>query len=147
MHQINKMREGEDSERIADLQRLVDARNARIMQLERSLAHAIASQDEIKMSNSDELRKANGTISDLRQKLAVCVSTLESKNVEVQNLQTLLGQYYMKNEAKDHVFVELATAREEINKLSKNLKTTCHMIEIKNKEKDEILDKLVVAER
>ncbi|XP_057853262.1 golgin candidate 4 isoform X2 [Cryptomeria japonica] len=137
----------EDSERIADLQRLVDGRNARIMQLERSLAHAIASQDEIKMSNSDELRKANEIISDLRQKFEVCVSALESKNVEVQNLQTVLGQYYAESEVKDRVFGELAAAREEINKLSENLKTAYHMIEIKNKEKDEILDKLSVAER
>ncbi|KAH9309601.1 hypothetical protein KI387_037512, partial [Taxus chinensis] len=58
----------EDSERMEELQRLLEARNARIVQLERSLAHAVASQDEIKKIDSVELQKANEIINDLRAK-------------------------------------------------------------------------------
>lgn len=136
-----------DSAHITELQAQLDARNDRILQLEKFLAHAIANQEEIKKSNIDELQKANEVISDLRQKLAGCVSVLESKNVELQNLQTVLGQYYAESEAKDRVFGELASAREEIIKLSEGLKAANHGIELKNREKEEILDKLALAER
>lgn len=137
----------QDSARITELQAQLDARNDRVLQLEKFLARAIANQEEIKKSNIDELQKANEVISDLRQKLAGCVSVLESKNVELQNLQTVLGQYYAESEAKDRVFGELASAREEIIKLSEGLKAANHGIELKNKEKEEILDKLALAER
>lgn len=139
----------QDSARITELQAQLDARNDHVLQLENFLARAIANQEEIKKSNIDELQKANEVISDLRQKLAGCVSALESKNVELQNLQTVLGQYYhyAESEAKDRVFGELASAREEIIKLSEGLKAANHGIELKNKEKEEILDKLALAEK
>lgn len=139
----------QDSASITELQAQLDARNDHVLQLENFLARAIANQEEIKKSNIDELQKANEVISDLRQKLAGCVSALESKNVELQNLQTVLGQYYhyAESEAKDRVFGELASAREEIIKLSEGLKAANHGIELKNKEKEEILDKLALAEK
>lgn len=137
----------QDSARITELQAQLDARNDRVLQLEKYLARAIENQEEIKKSNIDELQKANEVISDLRQKLSGCVSALESKNVELQNLQTVLGQYYAESDAKDRVFGELASAREEIIKLSEDLKAANHGIQLKNKEKEEILDKLALAEK
>eukprot|EP01018_Ginkgo_biloba_P000582 Gb_09656 [translate_table: standard] len=137
----------QDSERIAELQAKSEARNARILQLEKSLSQALAYQEEIKKNNADELQKANEVICDLKKKLAGCVSALESKNLELLNLQTVLGQYYAESEAKDRVFGELTGAREEIAKLSEILKNANHSIAMKNKEKDEVLDKLAQAER
>ena len=137
----------QDSACITELQAQLDARNDRVLQLEKYLARAIENQEEIKKSNIDELQKANEVISDLRQKLSGCVSVLESKNVELQNLQTVLGQYYAESDAKDRVFGELASAREEIIKLSEDLKAANHGIQLKNKEKEEILDKLALAEK
>lgn len=90
----------EDSKVIEELRATVDYQRSHILQLERALKQEAAMKDEIKKFKSDELQKSNEIINDLRQKLANCMSIVDSKNVELQNLQTALGQYYAESEAK-----------------------------------------------
>ncbi|RWW32029.1 hypothetical protein BHE74_00030625 [Ensete ventricosum] len=129
----------EDSKMIEDLRANCDQQRAQVLQLEKALRQEIAKTEELKKLKNDELRNSNETISDLKQKLANCMSIVNSKNVELLNLQTALGQYYAESEAKVSVCTsilltcgsycqkerlgrDLARAREEAAKLSESLK-------------------------
>lgn len=70
------------------------------MQLERALKFEMAKQEESKKIISEEHQRSNEQITDLKYKLANCMNALESKNLELLNLQTALGQYYAESEAK-----------------------------------------------
>ncbi|KAF3789763.1 Golgin candidate 4 [Nymphaea thermarum] len=89
-----------DSKLIEELQANCELQRTRIMQLESSLRQASSSQEEMKKINGSELHRSNEIIKELRQKLASCMSTIDSRNVELLNLQTALGQYYAESEAK-----------------------------------------------
>ena len=90
----------EDRKIIEQLQETNEYQRAQILRLEKALKQAIASQEEIKMSNSSEILKSKEIIDDLNKKLANCISIIDAKNVELLNLQTALGQYYAEIEAK-----------------------------------------------
>lgn len=90
----------EDSKIIEELRANSDYQRAQILHLEKALKQAIATQEEIKKINNNELQKSKETVIDLKQKLASCMSTIDAKNVELLNLQTALGQYYAESEAK-----------------------------------------------
>lgn len=90
----------EDSKIIEELREISEHQRVQISRLEKALKQAIAIQDEIKMSNNNELVKAKETIDELNRKLTSCISTIDAKNIEILNLQTALGQYYAEIEAK-----------------------------------------------
>lgn len=90
----------EDSKIIEQLRENNEHQRAQILRLEKALKHAIASQEEIKMSNNNEILKSKDIIDDLNKKLANCIAIIDAKNVELLNLQTALGQYYAEIEAK-----------------------------------------------
>ena len=90
----------EDSKIIEELRDSNDYLRAKISNLERTLKQAIASQEELKMANNNEILKSRETINDLNKKLTNCMSTIDAKNNELLNLQTALGQYYAEIEAK-----------------------------------------------
>jgi ribosome recycling factor len=90
----------EDSKLIEELRVVCEQQRAHIMQLERALKVEMAKQEENKKIISEEHQRSNEQIEDLKYKLASCMSALESKNVELLNLQTALGQYYAESEAK-----------------------------------------------
>ncbi|XP_042481258.1 golgin candidate 4 isoform X2 [Macadamia integrifolia] len=137
----------EDSKIIEDLRANSEYQRAQISHLENTLKQAMASQEEVKKMNQNELQKARETISDLKQKLASYTNTIDAKNVELSNLQTALGQYYAESEAKDRLERGLALAREESAKLSELLKDANQRVEISKQEKEEIVAKLSQAER
>ncbi|MCH82161.1 golgin candidate 3-like, partial [Trifolium medium] len=112
----------EDSKIIEELRDSNNYLRAQISHLERTLKQAIASQEELKMAKNNEILKSREIIDDLNKKLTNCLSTIDSKNIELSNLQTALGQYYAEIEAMEHLEEELARAREEITKLSQLLK-------------------------
>ncbi|KAF7801277.1 golgin candidate 3-like isoform X1 [Senna tora] len=114
----------EDSKIIEELRESNTFLRAQISHLEKSLKQAIASHEELKMGNSNEIQKSREIIDDLNKKLANCMSTIDAKNIELLNLQTALGQYYAEIEAKEHLEGELTRAREESAKLSLQLKLT-----------------------
>ncbi|CAL0308444.1 unnamed protein product [Lupinus luteus] len=91
----------EDSKIIEELRDSNDYLRAQISNLERPLKQAIASREELKMANSNEILKFREIIDDLDKKLTSCLSTIDAKNIELLNLQTALGQYYAEIEAKD----------------------------------------------
>lgn len=85
---------------IEDLQANCEQLKARVLQLEKTLKQEIVKKEEFRKLKNDELYKLNEVIDDLKQKLANCLSIIDSKNVELLNLQTALGQYYAESEAK-----------------------------------------------
>ncbi|XP_062195844.1 golgin candidate 4-like isoform X2 [Phragmites australis] len=137
----------EDSKLIEELRVMCEQRRAHIMQLERALKVEMAKQEESKNIINEEHQRSNEQIEDLKYKLASCMSALESKNVELLNLQTALGQYYAESEAKERLGGDLTIAREELAKLSESLKVANQMIEISRREKEDIATKLLQAER
>lgn len=90
----------EDSRLIEELRQTTEYQRSQILGLEKALRQAMANQEERKSSNDLEIQKSKGIIEDLNQKLANCLRTIDSKNVELLNLQTALGQYYAEIEAK-----------------------------------------------
>ncbi|KAL5989174.1 hypothetical protein ACLOJK_010064 [Asimina triloba] len=112
----------EDSKTIEDLRAHCEHQMAQILHLEKSLKQAISSHEETKRASSNELRNLNEIINDLKKKLSSCTSIIDSKNTELLNLQTALGQYYAESEAKERLERDLAVAREELAKLSEQLK-------------------------
>ncbi|URE37521.1 hypothetical protein MUK42_06417 [Musa troglodytarum] len=137
----------EDSKMIEDLRANCEQQRAHVMQLEKALRQEIAKKEELKKLKTDELRDSNETISDLKQKLANCMSIVNSKNVELLNLQTALGQYYAESEAKERLGRDLSRAREEAGKLSESLKVANQELVIAKREKEEIAAKLAQTER
>lgn len=90
----------EDSRIIEELRQDNEYRRGQILHLEKALNQAIANQEEVKTYSNNELQKSQETIEDLNRKLANYMSIIDSKNVELLNLQTALGQYYAEIEAK-----------------------------------------------
>ncbi|CAA7023078.1 unnamed protein product [Microthlaspi erraticum] len=137
----------EDSRVIEELRQTNEYQKSQISHLEKTLKQAMANQEGTRLSNDNELRKSKETIDDLNQKLTNCLRTIESKNVELLNLQTALGQYYAEIEAKEHFERELAVAKDELMKLHACLKDADERLEYSNKEKEEVTSKLVQAEK
>ncbi|XP_040382859.1 golgin candidate 4-like [Oryza brachyantha] len=137
----------EDSKLIEELRVICDQQRAHIVQVERALRFEMAKQEESKKTINEEQQRSNEQITDLKYKLANCMNALESKNLELLNLQTALGQYYAESEAKERLGGDLAMAREELAKLSESLKVANQAIEISRREKEEVAVKLSQAER
>lgn len=95
----------EDSRLIEELRANIASQRAHILKLDKALKQEIAKNEEGQRTKSDELRQANEVINGLKQKIANYGNILESRNAELQNLQTALGQYYAEAEAKVSVSV------------------------------------------
>ncbi|KAJ4823966.1 hypothetical protein Tsubulata_039222 [Turnera subulata] len=137
----------EDSKIIEELRENNERLKARTIHLEKALKQALASQEEVRMTNSNEIQRSKEVIEDLNQKLTHCMSVIDAKDVELLNLQTALGQYFAEVEAKEHLEQQLALAREESTKLAERLRDAEKGTEESNKEKEEILAKLSHSER
>lgn len=90
----------EDSKIIEELRENNEYQRAQILHLEKALKQAIAGQDEVRLTNNNELQKSKEIIDDLNKRLRNLTSIIDAKNVELLNLQTALGQYYAEIEAK-----------------------------------------------
>ncbi|KAI8545037.1 hypothetical protein RHMOL_Rhmol07G0012100 [Rhododendron molle] len=137
----------EDNKIIEELREKNEYQKQQMLHLQKALKQAIASQDEVKMANNNELQKYREIIDDQNRKMTSFISTIDAKNVELLNLQTALGQYYAEIEAKEHLEGDLAHAREESAKLAELLKGAHQQEEMLRKEKEGILEKLSQAER
>ncbi|XP_077251381.1 golgin candidate 4-like isoform X1 [Tasmannia lanceolata] len=137
----------EDSRIIEELRAKDEYQRAQISHLERTLNQARSSQEEFNKINIDKLQKANEVIDDLKKKLESCMSTVDSKNVELLNFQTALGQYYAETEAKERLGRDLVVAREESAKLSQLSEDANQRLEVSKRENVELLAKLSQAER
>ncbi|CAF2059902.1 golgin candidate 3 isoform X1 [Brassica napus] len=145
MEESEKM--DEDSQLIEELRQTNQYQRSQISQLEKTLKEAMSSQEDNRMSNDNQIRNLKETIDDLNQKLTNCLRTIESKNVELLNLQTALGQYYAEIEAKEHFERELAVAKDEQTKLYGRLKDADERLESSDREKEDITSKLLQAEK
>ncbi|MQL93709.1 hypothetical protein Taro_026355 [Colocasia esculenta] len=137
----------EDSKLIEELQAHVASQRAHILKLERALKQENLKNEEVHKMKSDELHQANEIINGLKQKVTNYMSNLESKNAELLNLQTALGQYYAEAEAKERLERDMVVAREETAKLSGSLKAANELLERSKNEKEEVISKLAQAER
>ncbi|KAG7025979.1 Golgin candidate 4, partial [Cucurbita argyrosperma subsp. argyrosperma] len=136
----------EDNRIIEELRKNNEHQRGQILQLEKALSQAIATQEEVEMYTNNELQKSKELIEDLNRKVANYMSIIDSKNIELLNLQTALGQYYAEIEAKEHLESDLAREREEEAKLSQMLELANQREDALKKEKEEILAKLSFSE-
>lgn len=90
----------EDSKIIEELRAHNEYLKAQILQMEKSLKQANASQEEVHVKYNEELKKSKEINDDLNKKLSSFRNTIGAKNDELLNLQTALGQYYAEIEAK-----------------------------------------------
>lgn len=90
----------QDSEQIADLQARADSNLARALHAEQALSQALSELSEAKRHSKEEYRRTSEEIEALQHKLSSCLAALESKDVELSNLQSALGQYYAETEAQ-----------------------------------------------
>lgn len=137
----------QDSKHITELKEKADASIMRAMHLEQTLAQTLAKQADASKKKNEQLEALNQEILNLKKKLAACISALESKDGELLNLQAALGQYYAESEAKDRLHVELSAARNELATLSDQLKVANSAMEVKNKEKEDLLEKLALQQK
>ncbi|KAL6585807.1 hypothetical protein OROMI_002451 [Orobanche minor] len=161
LHELNRLKQhllqkvSEESEKMDEDSKIIEELREinEHQRLDKALKQALGSQEEIKMSNINELKKATESIAELNRKLTGCMSTIDSKNMEVLNLQTALGQYYAEIEAKERLGEELLAAREEFLSCSNGFLTTdavqeAHwQAEESQREKEDIIGKLSQAER
>lgn len=103
----NSDKESEESEKMDEDSRIIEElrhnneyQRGQILHLEKALNQAITTQKEAEMYGNNELQKSKEIIEELNRKLANYISIIDSKNIELLNLQTALGQYYAEIEAK-----------------------------------------------
>lgn len=137
----------QDSKHITELEEKADGSMVRAMRLEQTLAQTLQKQAEVNKKFNEHLEEANQEITSLKRKLAACLNASESKDSELQNLQAALGQYYAECEAKDRQQTELFAARKELDRLLDQLKTANNAMVLKDREKEELLEKLALQER
>ncbi|XP_019190690.1 PREDICTED: golgin candidate 4-like isoform X2 [Ipomoea nil] len=137
----------EDGKLIEQLQQNNEYLRAQVLHLETAVKQSATSQEEVKSSIDNELKKSKETIDELNGKLASRLSVIEAKNIEILNLQTALGQYYAELEAKERLGEKLTTAKEELTRISGLLKDSHQQSETLKREKVEVLAKLSDAER
>ncbi|XP_020573362.1 golgin candidate 4-like [Phalaenopsis equestris] len=137
----------EDCKLIEELKTLTDYQRSQISQLENSLLQERMKTEELMKLKSDEIHQSNETNNELKQKLANFMSIIDAKNVELQNLQTALGQYYAEIEAKERLGRELTTAREESGKYKELLNVANQSLEISKRENEEVNARLYQTER
>eukprot|EP00250_Pteridium_aquilinum_P009349 c18611_g1_i1 orf=526-2655(-) len=137
----------QDSKHITELQEQADASMMRAMRLEQNLAQTLQNQADANKRYNERLEEANQEISTLKKRLAGCVNALESKDGELLNLQAALGQYYAESEAKIRLQSELSAARNELDRLSDQLKIANSTMAIKDEEKEELLVKLALHQK
>ncbi|XP_061969527.1 golgin candidate 4-like isoform X3 [Populus nigra] len=137
----------EDIKIVEELRQSNEYQKAQILHLEKALKQAIAGQEEVRMMSNNEIQKSKEMIEDLNKRLANCMSTIESKNVELLNLQTALGQYFAEVEAKEYLERQLAFTREESAKHFQLLKEAERGTEEAKREKEVVLAKLSDTER
>ncbi|XP_038999713.1 golgin candidate 3-like [Hibiscus syriacus] len=107
----------------------------------------IAHLEELKLMNTNEIQKSKEIIDKKNKQLDGCARAILTKNAEILNLETALGQYYAEIEAKEHLERDLGLATQESARLTGLLKDADERAELSNKEKEEILAKLSQTER
>ncbi|KAG0459649.1 hypothetical protein HPP92_022777 [Vanilla planifolia] len=137
----------EDIKIIEELRAMTEYQKAQLLHLENALTLERAKMEELKKLKKDELHRSNETVKELDRKLTNCMRVVDAKNVELQNLQTALGQYYAESEAKERFGRELAMAREESSKLAESLKVANECLEESKRDNEEANVKLLQTER
>ncbi|CAM6051160.1 unnamed protein product [Sphagnum compactum] len=146
MDMSNSEKMDQDREQIAELKARTEVSESLVVQLQQALNQAHTELAEVTKSSADGLQQSSKEILVLKQKLASCIAALDSKDIELSNLQSALGQYYAESEAQERLFGELTAAKEEISKLSEDLSIANKAIEMKNTEINEAVEKLKMAE-
>lgn len=85
---------------IGDLELRLKTAEECVSQLQQALAK---SQDDLAEANRSNALRSMGTNEEmelLKQRLQACSEALESKDIELANLQSALGQYYAESDAQ-----------------------------------------------
>lgn len=78
----------EDSKVIEELRERNEYQRAQIAHLEKALNMEMANQEVVKLMNNNEIQNSKEIIDNLNKKLTNCMRTLDTKDVELLNLQT-----------------------------------------------------------
>ncbi len=96
----NSEKMDQDREQIAELKVRTEVSESLVVQLQQALNQAHTELAEVTKSSADGLQQSSKEILVLKQKLASCIAALDSKDIELSNLQSALGQYYAESEAQ-----------------------------------------------
>jgi capsule polysaccharide export protein KpsE/RkpR len=96
----NSEKMDQDREQIAELKARTEVSESLVVQLQQALNQAHTELAEVTKSSADGLQQSSKEILVLKQKLASCIAALDSKDIELSNLQSALGQYYAESEAQ-----------------------------------------------
>jgi hypothetical protein len=100
MDMSNSEKMDQDREQIAELKVRTEVSESLVVQLQQALNQAHTELAEVTKSSADGLQQSSKEILVLKQKLASCIAALDSKDIELSNLQSALGQYYAESEAQ-----------------------------------------------
>eukprot|EP00850_Spirogloea_muscicola_P013332 SM000090S24294 [mRNA] locus=s90:103102:108573:+ [translate_table: standard] len=124
----------EESERVIHLEARAAASDWRVASLEAELEKTKA-EATAAYSRAIDLGKSSSTeLVALRNELAGCLAALTAKDVELENLQSALGQYYQETETKEELRGDLRLARGQVALLSDDLKDVRRELEAVSKE-------------
>ncbi|KAG0629532.1 hypothetical protein M758_1G110700 [Ceratodon purpureus] len=135
-----------DSILIGDLELRLKTAEDLVGQLQQALAKSQDDLAQANRNNDSKSRDTNDEIQLLKQRLQACSEALESKDMELANLQSALGQYYAESDAQERLESELRAVREMNARLSRDLKIAEGTIDLKSKELETVTKKLGSAD-
>eukprot|EP00850_Spirogloea_muscicola_P017750 SM000155S01679 [mRNA] locus=s155:191861:197325:- [translate_table: standard] len=124
----------EESERVIQLEARAAASDRRVASLEAELEKTKAEATAAYSRAIDLGKSSSRELEALRNELAGCLAALAAKDVELENLQSALGQYYQETETKEELRRDLRLARGQAALLDDDLKNVRRELEAVSKE-------------
>jgi hypothetical protein len=131
---------------ISNLESRLQTNERSVMQLQQALSKALEELAAANKSNASLSKYTNEEMELLKQKLETCLVALESKDMELSNLQSALGQYYAESDAQERLELELREVRESNARLTEDLRIANATIDLKVQDMDIVVKKLMNAE-
>lgn len=131
---------------ISNLESRLQTNERSVMQLQQALSKALEELAAANKSNASLSKYTNEEMELLKQKLETCLVALESKDMELSNLQSALGQYYAESDAQERLELELREVRESNARLTEDLRIANATIDRKVQDMDTVVKKLMNVE-
>lgn len=90
----------QDSMRLSDVEKQLQTSEEHVSALQLALNQALEDLAEARKCSTEGLGRASEETQILNLKLESCLAALESKDKELLNLQSALGQYYAESDAQ-----------------------------------------------
>lgn len=136
-----------DFEKLEDLEKRARVGEERVFLLEEALSRAQAEAAEANLRAEKVMAGTDDELGQLRTEVVSCQAALEAKDIELNNLQIALGQYYAESEAQERLHGELASAREALARMGEELRNAKTMVMTREEEKEKALSKISFMEQ